>query len=74
MLTIVQSSAIPGKKLIQYLPESRYWYPLAISSPSEGSVIGNPRPRNDSVASTRIAEPSWAVASTISGDTVLGRT
>jgi hypothetical protein len=25
MLTIVQSSAMPGKKLIQYLPDSRYW-------------------------------------------------
>ncbi len=25
MLTIVSSSAMPGKKLIQYLPDSRYW-------------------------------------------------
>src|SRR5262249_5240341 len=25
MLTMVSSNAIPGKKLIQYLPERRYW-------------------------------------------------
>src|SRR5207253_260841 len=42
--------------------------------PQEGYGSGMPRPRNDSEASTRIAEPSCAVASTISGAIVLGST
>src|SRR5207244_11078595 len=42
--------------------------------PHEGYGSGMPRPRNDSDASTRMAEPSWAVASTISGARVLGST
>ena len=33
-----------------------------------------PRPKKESEASTRIAEPSWAVSSTISGASVLGST
>ena len=52
---MVTTSAMPGKKLIQYLPESRYSKPLAISRPSEGSVIGSPMPRNDKVASSAMA-------------------
>src|SRR6185437_15506023 len=41
--------------------------------PQEGCGSGTPRPRKESDASTRIAEPSCAVASTISGARVLGR-
>src|SRR5215831_7905834 len=41
--------------------------------PQEGYGSGTPRPRNDSAASVSIVEPSWAVASTISGARVLGR-
>ena len=52
---IVSSSARPGKKLIQYLPDSMYSKPLEISRPSEGSVSGRPTPRNDSVASSAMA-------------------
>src|SRR5262249_12947769 len=42
--------------------------------PQEGCGSGMPRPRNDSEDSTRIAEPSCAVAGTISGASVLGST
>src|ERR1019366_5892081 len=42
--------------------------------PHDGYGSGMPRPRNDSEASVRMVEPSWAVASTISGARVLGRT
>src|SRR5262249_22917559 len=41
--------------------------------PQEGNGSGTPRPRNDSAASVRIVEPSWAVASTINGARVLGK-
>ena len=49
MATMVTSSASPGKKLIQYLPDSRCVKPLDISRPSEGDVIGMPNPKNDNV-------------------------
>src|SRR5205823_12499273 len=42
--------------------------------PHEGCGSGTPRPRNESAASTRMVEPSCAVASTISGASVLGST
>jgi len=42
--------------------------------PHDGYGSGIPRPRNDKAASTRMAEPSWAVPSTISGASVLGST
>src|SRR6185437_13244887 len=42
--------------------------------PQEGCGSGTPRPRKESDASVRMAEPSWAVASTMSGASVLGRT
>src|SRR6185437_2920936 len=42
--------------------------------PQEGCGSGMPRPRKESDASVRMAEPSWAVASTMSGASVLGRT
>jgi hypothetical protein len=38
--------------------------------PSEGSVIGSPSPRNDSVASSAIAAATWTVATTIIGAAV----
>src|SRR2546426_666629 len=41
--------------------------------PQEGYGSGTPRPRNDSVASTRIALPSCAVQRTMNGPIVLGR-
>src|SRR6266853_7023181 len=41
--------------------------------PQEGCGSGTPSPRKESDASVRIAEPSCAVASTISGASVLGR-
>src|ERR1700694_1113072 len=41
--------------------------------PRDGYGSGMPRPRNDSEASVRMVEPSWAVASTISGASVWGR-
>src|SRR6202035_1065744 len=42
--------------------------------PHDGWGSGMPRPRNDSEASVRMADPSWAVASTINGASVLGKT
>src|SRR5205085_3228050 len=42
--------------------------------PHEGCGSGTPRPRNESAASTRMVEPSCAVASTISGASVFGST
>src|SRR5881392_2374201 len=42
--------------------------------PHDGYGSGIPSPRNESEASVKIAEPSWAVASTIKGASVLGRT
>src|SRR5215213_6831305 len=42
--------------------------------PQDGYGSGMPRPRNDSEASVRMVEPSCAVASTISGASVLGST
>ena len=50
-----------------------YWKPLAISMPSEGSVTGRPRPRNDSVASSAIELATCTVATTISGGRQFGR-
>ena len=50
-----------------------YWKPLAISMPSEGSVGGRPRPRNDSVASSAIELAICTVATTISGGRQFGR-
>ena len=41
--------------------------------PQDGYGSGTPRPRNDSVASTRMALPSCAVHSTMNGPIVLGR-
>jgi hypothetical protein len=41
--------------------------------PHEGYGSGMPRPRKDSVASTRMALPSCAVMRTMKGPTVLGR-
>ena len=41
--------------------------------PHDGYGSGTPIPRNDRVASTRMALPSWAVQSTMNGPTVLGR-
>ena len=37
---MVINNAMPGKKLIQYLPDSRCVKPLEMSRPSEGEVIG----------------------------------
>src|SRR5262249_53219616 len=62
-----RSSAIPGNRLIQYWPESRKLNPFAIRRPSDGWVIGRPRPRNDSVASSVIAAATCTAARTISG-------
>src|SRR6202035_2558066 len=42
--------------------------------PHDGCGSGMPRPRNDSEDSVRMAEPSWAVASTINGASVFGST
>src|SRR6267142_1252297 len=42
--------------------------------PQDGYGSGMPSPRNDSEASVRMVEPSCAVASTISGASVLGST
>ena len=42
--------------------------------PHDGYGSGTPRPRNDSVASTRMALPSCAVQSTMKGPIVLGST
>src|SRR6201999_164481 len=42
--------------------------------PHDGYGSGMPRPRNESDASVRMVEPSCAVASTISGASVLGST
>ena len=48
-------SVSPGKTLIQYCPANKYWYPLAMSKPKEGSLAGSPPPKNDNVASKPIA-------------------
>src|SRR5262249_40677864 len=42
--------------------------------PHDGCGSGMPRPGNESEESVRMAGPSWAVASTISGASVLGST
>ena len=73
MLTMVTSSAMPGKKLIQYLPERRCVKPFEMRSPSDGEVIGMPSPRNESVASSAIAWATCTVATTMSGGRQLGR-
>ena len=70
--TMATTSAMPGKNEIQYVPESMNSKPLAISSPSEGSVTGTPTPRKDSVASSAMACATCTVATTISGGRQLG--
>ena len=72
MLTMVISKAIPGKKLIQYLPLSMYSKPVKINRPKDGFVIGTPIPRNESVASSKMACATWTVPTTISGGRTLG--
>ena len=49
------TSAIPGKMVIHQSPENKNSWPIRISVPSDGRVGGTPTPRNDSVASVRIA-------------------
>ncbi|MNT85611.1 hypothetical protein D3C72_2257960 [compost metagenome] len=45
---------------------------MEINKPSDGSVIGTPTPRNDSVASSAIAVAIWMVANTMTGPRQLG--
>ncbi len=47
---------------------------MRISVPSDGEVGGTPTPRNDSVASVRMAAATWIVASTSTGPSTLGST
>ena len=49
-----------------------YSYPLEIIRPSDGSVIGNPTPKNDSDASNVIANAKFIVLNTIIGGKQLG--
>ena len=70
--TITTSRATPGNTLIQYLPDIRYCEPLEISRPSEGEVGGNPRPRNDKVASNVIADATCSAVTASSGVRQLG--
>ncbi|MNU02782.1 hypothetical protein D3C71_2112610 [compost metagenome] len=46
---------------------------MRISVPSDGWLGGMPMPRNDNVASVRIAMPKLSVAATMIGVSVLGR-
>ena len=46
---------------------------MRMSVPSDGCVGGRPTPRNDSVASSRIASPSFRVKITSTGPITLGR-
>ena len=55
------------------MPENRYWLPNRISVPRDGWLGGMPMPRNDSVASVRMAMPKFSVAATRMGVMVLGR-
>ena len=41
--------------------------------PREGCVTGRPSPRKDSAASAMMAPATWVVATTISGERILGR-
>ncbi len=70
---ISSTSARPGNTAIQYSPDSRNSKPLAISSPSEGSVIGTPTPRKDSVASSVIAPAMLMVATTSTEPIAVGQ-
>ena len=67
-------ASAPGKIVIHHSPENRKSLPTRISVPSEGEVGGTPTPRNDSVASVRIAVATWIVASTSTGPSTLGST
>ena len=60
--------------MIHHSPENRKSLPMRISVPSDGCVGGTPTPRNDSVASVRIAVATWIVASTSTGPMTLGST
>ena len=66
------TSAAPGKMVIHHSPENKKSLPMRISVPSDGSVGGTPTPRNDSVASVRIAVAMLIVASTSTGPSTLG--
>ena len=66
------TSAAPGKMVIHHSPENKNSLPMRISVPSDGSVGGTPTPRNDSVASVRIAVAMLIVASTSTGPSTLG--
>ncbi|MGZ2476315.1 hypothetical protein ACVI1N_004670 [Sinorhizobium medicae] len=75
MLTATTSmqSCRTGKRTIHQEPENRNWLPIRISVPRDGWLGGMPMPRNESVASVRIAMPKLRVAATMIGVSVLGR-
>ena len=73
MVIMVISKAMPGKKVIQYLPLIIYSNPFDINNPKEGSVIGNPIPRKLSVASKEMACAVCTVTTTIIGGMQFGR-
>src|SRR5262245_53624323 len=69
----ITTSATPGKMVIHHSPENKNSLPIRINVPSDGSVGGTPTPRNESVASVRIAVAMLIVASTSTGPSTLGR-
>jgi hypothetical protein len=66
-------TAAPGKIAVQGA-SSMYLRPVPSIVPQDGSGGWTPRPRNDSVASARMAVDNASVVWTISGAATLGRT
>ena len=74
MLSAISTSVAPGKITSHQAPLKSCLLPSLMKVPSEGEVGETPTPRNESVASARIAIATWIVESTSTGPITLGST
>src|SRR5664279_4305474 len=74
MLSAISTSVAPGKITSHQAPLNSCLLTSLMNVPREGDVGETPTPRNDSVASARIATATWIVDSTSTGPMTLGNT
>src|SRR6187399_3486187 len=74
MLSAISTSVAPGKITNHQAPLKSCLLPSLMKVPREGDVGETPTPRNESVASARIATATWIVDRTSTGPITLGRT
>src|SRR5437763_1740743 len=60
----IRTRTIDGKRTTHQIPENRYSLPILIRVPRDGCVGGMPTPKNERVASVRMAIPKLIVAMT----------